>query len=66
VGLIPLFAVTTLDAESIDKLHGFKRRNGLVHQTSAGLVRHIASITRRGVASGNYFRWFIHHDCGEF
>ena len=26
VGLIPLFAVTTLDAEAIDKMPGFKRR----------------------------------------
>jgi Glycosyl hydrolase family 63 C-terminal domain len=50
VGLIPLFAVTTLDAEAIDKMHGFKRRMAWFIKHRPDLCGNIASITRHGVA----------------
>ena len=49
VGLIPLFAVTTLDAESIDKMDGFKRRMTWFIKHRPDLCGNIASITRHGV-----------------
>jgi hypothetical protein len=48
VGLIPLFAVTTLDAEKIDKMPGFKRRMMWFIKHRADLCFNIASITRPG------------------
>ena len=48
VGLIPLFAVTTLDAGAIDKMPGFKRRMMWFIKHRADLCFNIASITRRG------------------
>jgi hypothetical protein len=48
VGLIPLFAVTTLDAEAIDKMPGFKRRMNWFIKHRADLCLNIASITRPG------------------
>jgi len=48
VGLIPLFAVTTLDAEVIDKLPGFKRRMSWFVKHRPDLCGNIASITRHG------------------
>jgi len=48
VGLIPLFAVTTLDAEVIDKLPGFKRRMNWFVKHRPDLCGNIASITRHG------------------
>jgi len=49
VGLIPLFAVTTLDVESIDKLRGFKSRMSWFIQHRPDLSGNITSITRHGV-----------------
>ncbi len=49
VGLIPLFAVTTLDAHAIDKLPGFKRRMTWFVKHRPDLCGNIASITRHGV-----------------
>jgi hypothetical protein len=49
VGLIPLFAVTTLDAAVIDKLPGFKRRMTWFVKHRPDLCGNIASITRHGV-----------------
>ncbi len=49
VGLIPLFAVTTLDAEAIDKMDGFKRRMSWFIKHRPDLCGNIASITRHGV-----------------
>jgi hypothetical protein len=49
VGLIPLFAVTTLDAGVIDKLPGFKRRMNWFVKNRPDLCGNIASITRHGV-----------------
>jgi hypothetical protein len=49
VGLIPLFAVTTLDAEVTDKLPGFKRRMTWFVKHRPDLCGNIASITRHGV-----------------
>ena len=49
VGLIPLFAVTTLDAEAVDKLPGFKRRMTWFVKHRPDLCGNIASITRHGV-----------------
>jgi hypothetical protein len=49
VGLIPLFAVTTLDAGVIDKLTGFKRRMTWFVKHRPDLCGNIASITRHGV-----------------
>ncbi len=48
VGLIPLFAVATLDAEAIDKMPGFKRRMMWFIKHRADLCFNIASITRPG------------------
>ena len=39
VGLIPLFAVTTLDADAIDKMPGFQAAHDVVHQASRRSVR---------------------------
>jgi hypothetical protein len=41
VGLIPLFAVETLDPEIVDKLHGFKRRMQWFIENRPGLSEHI-------------------------
>jgi hypothetical protein len=49
VGLIPLFAVTTLDQEPIDKMPGFKRRMSWFIKHRPDLCGNIASITRRGM-----------------
>jgi hypothetical protein len=49
VGLIPLFAVTTLDAGAIDKMPGFKRRMTWFVKHRPDLCGNIASITRHGV-----------------
>ncbi len=48
VGLIPLFAVTTLDAEAINRMPGFKRRMNWFIKHRADLCFNIASITRPG------------------
>ena len=48
VGLIPLFAVTTLAAEAIDKMPGFKRRMNWFIKHRPDLCLNIASITRTG------------------
>jgi len=48
VGLIPLFAVTTLDAEALDRMPGFKRRMMWFIKHRADLCLNIASITRPG------------------
>ena len=49
VGLIPLFAVGTLDADAIDKMPGFKRRMNWFIKHRPDLCGNIASITRHGV-----------------
>jgi hypothetical protein len=48
VGLIPLFAVATLDADVMDKMPGFKRRMMWFIKHRADLCFNIASITRPG------------------
>jgi Glycosyl hydrolase family 63 C-terminal domain len=48
VGLIPLFAVATLDAESLDRMPGFKRRMMWFIKHRPDLCLNIASITRPG------------------
>ncbi len=48
VGLIPLFAVATLDAEAIDRMPGFKRRMTWFTKHRPDLCGNIASITRPG------------------
>jgi hypothetical protein len=48
VGLIPLFAVTTLDAEALDRMPGFKRRMMWFIKHRPDLCLNIASITRPG------------------
>jgi hypothetical protein len=51
VGLIPLFAVETLEPEVIDKLPGFKRRMQWFIDNHAGLPEHLESTQRsaRGI-----------------
>jgi Glycosyl hydrolase family 63 C-terminal domain len=49
VGLIPLFAVTTLDPAVLDKMPGFKRRMNWFIKHRPDLCGNIASITRHGV-----------------
>ena len=48
VGLIPLFAVTILDAGALDKMPGFKRRMTWFVKHRPDLCGNIASITRHG------------------
>jgi len=48
VGLIPLFAVTTLDAEALDRMPGFRRRMTWFIKHRADLCQNVASITRPG------------------
>jgi hypothetical protein len=48
VGLIPLFAVATLDAQAMDQMPGFKRRMMWFIKHRADLCFNIASITRPG------------------
>jgi hypothetical protein len=48
VGLIPLFAVSTLDAEALDRMPGFKRRMMWFIRHRPDLCGNIASITRPG------------------
>ncbi len=50
VGLIPLFAVDTLDAETIDALPGFRRRMEWFIENRPDLAANLASMTREGVA----------------
>jgi len=49
VGLIPLFAVTTLDSEALARMPGFKRRMTWFLKHRQDLCYNIASITRPGV-----------------
>jgi hypothetical protein len=48
VGLIPLFAVATLDADAIDRMPGFKRRMQWFIKHRPDLCLNVASITRPG------------------
>ena len=50
VGLIPLFAVDTLDAATIESLPGFKRRMKWFTENRPDLAANLASMTREGVA----------------
>ena len=49
VGLIPLFAVTTLEPEELDRMPGFRRRMNWFIKHRPDLCGNIASITRHGV-----------------
>jgi len=49
VGLIPLFAVATLDSAAIDRMPGFKRRMTWFLKHRPDLCYNVASITRPGV-----------------
>jgi len=48
VGLIPLFAVETIDAESLDRLPAFKRRLEWFMEHRPDLTQHVASMKTRG------------------
>jgi hypothetical protein len=48
VGLIPLFAVETLDEEAFDRLPAFKRRMEWFIQHRSDLTQHVASMKTRG------------------
>ncbi len=49
VGLIPLFAVDTLDPKVIENLHGFRRRMEWFLENRPDLAGNLASMTRHGV-----------------
>jgi hypothetical protein len=49
VGLIPLFAVDTMEQETIDKLPGFKRRMDWFTRNRPDLCGNLASLSRQGV-----------------
>ena len=51
VGLIPMFAVDTLDSQVIDSLPGFRRRMEWFTRHRPDLCANIASLARQGVAS---------------
>jgi hypothetical protein len=48
VGLIPLFAVETLDEDAFDRLPAFKRRMEWFIQHRSDLTQHVASMKTRG------------------
>jgi Mannosylglycerate hydrolase MGH1-like glycoside hydrolase domain len=48
VGLIPLFAVETLEPEIVDRLHGFRRRMQWFVENRPELSRHITTVPVRG------------------
>ncbi len=50
VGLIPLFAVDTIEASTIASLPGFKRRMDWFLENRPDLAGNLASLTREGVA----------------
>jgi len=49
VGLIPLFAVETIDGEVLAQLHGFRRRMEWFQDHRSDLCANVASISRHGV-----------------
>jgi Mannosylglycerate hydrolase MGH1-like glycoside hydrolase domain/Glycosyl hydrolase family 63 C-terminal domain len=49
VGLIPLFAVDTIEPDDVSRLAGFKRRMGWFVAHRPDLCRNIASMTRQGL-----------------
>ncbi len=49
VGLIPLFAVDTMEKETVDKLPGFKRRMDWFTTNRPDLCGNLASLSRQGV-----------------
>jgi hypothetical protein len=49
VGLIPLFAVDTLEPEVLERLPGFRRRMEWFIENRPDLCRDLASMTRRGI-----------------
>jgi Glycosyl hydrolase family 63 C-terminal domain len=51
VGLIPLFAVDTIEPEVIDKLPGFQRRMEWFLKNRPDLAANVASLTREGIQS---------------
>jgi hypothetical protein len=51
VGLIPLFAVDTIEPETIDRLPGFRRRMEWFMKHRPDLCGNIASLSREGVES---------------
>ncbi|HEY4362048.1 MAG TPA: glucosidase [Bryobacteraceae bacterium] len=51
VGLMPLFAVETIESETIERLPGFRERMNWYLTTRPDLCRNIASLTREGVES---------------
>ncbi|MEP6491301.1 MAG: glucosidase [bacterium] len=55
VGLIPLLAVETMDAEMLDKLPDFRERLEWFLRTRADLVGDAASVTRAGEADRRLF-----------
>lgn len=55
VGLIPLFAVETIDVEALDHLPGFRRRMDWFIQNRPDLVGNMASMTRPGVNNRRLF-----------
>jgi hypothetical protein len=51
VGLIPLFAVDTLEPETLDKLPGFRKRMDWFIKNRPDLAANIASLSREGMES---------------
>ena len=55
VGLIPLFAVTTLDSELLDRLPDFRERLEWFLENRPELTSHIASLTQTGAGERRLF-----------
>jgi len=51
VGLIPLFAVETIEQATLDRLPGFRKRMEWFQQNRPDLSGNVASISRQGVAN---------------
>ena len=49
VGLIPLFAVETLEPEALDRLPGFKRRLEWFIENRPDLIKHVACMRTPGM-----------------
>jgi hypothetical protein len=63
VGLIPLFAVETLESGLVAKLSGFKRRLEWFIQNRQDLAGNVASMNAKVWASG--VRWFHEINCAR-
>ncbi len=66
VGLIPLFAVETLEPDIVDKLPGFKRRMEWFIKHRQDLTANVASMSREARNGAYCYRSLLKISCGAF